>query len=251
MFVKNQRQWFTPPLAQEEADAFKSALRENGYTPAQVLPHAGYLINLANPEEDKQMFSLDSLVAEMKRCHAFGLDKIVLHPGSHLNAMGVPDALRRVGEALDFAHHESEGVCVVLENTAGQGSTVGSTLEELAGIIDATQDKSRVGVCLDTCHAFAAGYDLREPEKLAAFLDDAMRLFGKTMLRGFHFNDVRTALGGHWDRHMPLGDGLLGWETFGAFLRDGRCGDIPIVIETPEEERWPEEVRRLLEMTRA
>ena len=248
MFVKNQRQWFASDLPQEEIDGFKAAMRENGYTPAEVLPHAGYLINLANPEEEKQMLSLDSLVAEMRRCHALGLDKLVLHPGSHLNAMGVPEALRRVGEALNFAHHESEGVCVVLENTAGQGSTIGRTLEELAGIVEAVEDVSRVGICLDTCHAFAAGYDLREPENIVAFLDDATRLFGKTMLRGFHFNDVKTALGGHWDRHVPLGEGFLGWETFGAFLQDKRCADVPVVIETPEEERWPEEVRRLLEL---
>ncbi len=250
MFVKNQRQWIAPPLAQADADAFKTALAANGYTPAQVLPHAGYLINLANPDPDAQKRSLDSFVAELKRCHAFGLTALNLHPGSHLRLIPVSDALRRVGEAVNAALDETEGVRVVLENTAGQGGYLGQTLEELAAIIDVIKDRQRVGVCFDTCHAFAAGYELGTPENVAAFLDDVARLIGLDLFAGLHFNDTAGERGRHLDRHAPLGEGQLGWETFRAFVQDPRCENIPIVLETPDEDRWPDEVKRLLDMTK-
>ena len=248
MFVKNQRQWFAPPLAQGEIDAFKSALAENGYAPAQVLPHAGYLINLANPEEDARMASLDSFVAELRRCHALGLETLVVHPGNHLGASTVPDALRRVGESICHALAETEGVRVVLENTAGQGTALGRNLEELAAILDTVENRARVGVCLDTCHAFVSGRDLRAEGAAAKFLDDATRLFGNETLAGFHFNDAQGLPGSRLDRHAPLGEGRLGWDVFQTLLRDNRCANLPLILETPEEDRWPGEIRRLMEM---
>jgi len=245
LFVKNQQQWRVPPLAMGEAEAFKDALRENGYTPGRVLAHAGYLINIANPDHDKQMRAVDSLVAELRRCHALGLDALVLHPGSHLKLMDTPGALRRAAEAVNFALNESEGVRVVLENTAGQGGCLGGPLRDLAAVLEGVGDTARAGVCLDTCHAFAAGINMRGPENAVKFLDEAFRLFGPGMLAGMHFNDTQSECGSHLDRHAPLGAGKLGWETFHALLGDGRTDNIPVILETPEEELWPAEIRAL------
>ena len=245
LFVKNQRQWRAPPLATGEVAAFKEALRENGFTPARVLPHAGYLVNIANPGREEQARALDSLVAELRTCHELGLESLVLHPGSHLKLMDTPGALRRAGEAVQFALNESEGVRVVLENTAGQGGCLGGPLPELAAILDVVKDASRVGVCLDTCHAFAAGIDLRGPENAVKFLDVAHRLFGPGMLAGLHLNDTKSELGSRLDRHAPLGAGRLGWETFHALVRDGRIENIPAILETPEEDLWPAEILAL------
>lgn len=249
MFVKNQRQWIAADLTDAECDAFKAAMAENGYTPAQVLPHAGYLINLANPDPDAHQRSLDSFVAELKRCHALGLTMLNIHPGSHLQKISPDAALIRIADSINTALDQTHGVKIVVENTAGQGGYLGKSLEELAAITSRVNDQTRIGVCLDTCHAFTAGYDLRQPAQVTAFLDDTQRLLGKHMLAGLHLNDTIGDLGSHKDRHAPLGHGTLGWATFQTIMRDPRCANIPVILETPEEDRWPDEIRQLLDYT--
>ena len=246
LFVKNQRQWRAAPLAEGEAEAFQKALRENGYTPGMLLPHAGYLINIANPDHDKQMRAIDALVVELRRCRELGLASLNIHPGSHLKLMDAPDALRRVAGAVNSALGETEGVRIVLENTAGQGGCLGGALEELAAIIAGVKDIARVGVCLDTCHAHAAGIPVRGAQNAARLLDTAGRLFGPGLLAGMHLNDAKGEFGSRLDRHAPLGKGLLGWDTFHALASDRRTENIPLITETPDEEAWPVEIATLL-----
>ncbi|MCL1887647.1 MAG: deoxyribonuclease IV [Kiritimatiellaeota bacterium] len=245
MFVKNQLQWAARPVSRDDAEAFQAAMRKHGYTPAQVLPHAGYLINLATPDPAARRQALGAFVAELRRCHALGLSALNIHPGSHLGKIPLADAVQRVADAVNEALAETEGVRVVVENTAGQGGCLGGALEELAAVRGAVRDTGRLGFCLDTCHAFAAGIALDDPARL---LDRAFALLGAGSLAGLHFNDTAGEFGRHLDRHAQLGDGRLGWEVFRAFLQDARCEKIPVVIETPDESRWPGEVARLLEM---
>ncbi len=246
LFVKNQRQWVGKPLAQGDIEDFRQAMADAPYAAAQILPHAGYLINLANPDPEKHAKSMTSFLDELHRCEVLGLDRLNLHPGSHLNQLPVEAACDRVAESINAALAETTGVTIVIENTAGQGAYLGSKPAELGRIIAGVSDKSRVGICLDTAHTYAAGYDIATVDGLNRFLDEVDREVGLSYLRGMHLNDSKGTLGSHLDRHEELGKGCLGWEVFEAIARDARFENIPLILETPNDALWPEETRRLL-----
>ena len=245
LFTKNQRQWLAPELTPSQIEIFKQAMAEAGYSAAQVLPHDSYLINLGHPDEDGLEKSRESFFEEMHRCELFGLDRLNFHPGSHLKRIDEEGSLKRIAESINMALERSEGVTAVLENTAGQGSNLGFKFEHLAYIIDRVEDKSRVGVCLDTCHSFAAGYDLRTREACDATFAEFERIVGFKYLRGMHLNDAMRPLGSRIDRHSPLGDGEIGWECFKYIAGDARFDNIPLILETPDEERWAKEIEIL------
>lgn len=245
LFTKNQRQWHAPQLTSAQIEAFRSACAEAGYAPGVILPHDSYLINLGHPEREGLEKSRASFVEEMQRCEALGLDRLNFHPGSHLQKITSVQSLDRIAESINIALEQSRGVTAVIENTAGQGSNLGFAFEHLAYIIDKVEDKSRVGYCIDTCHAFAAGYDLRTAEACERTFAELDRVVGLGYLRGMHLNDAMKPLGSHVDRHAPLGEGQIGWECFRYIAADSRFDDIPLILETPDEARWPEEIARL------
>ena len=245
LFTKNQRQWLAPELTATQIDTFRKAMHDGGFNASQVLPHDSYLINLGHPDEEGLQKSRESFFEEMHRCELLGLDRLNFHPGSHLKRIDEEGSLRRIAESINMALDRSTGVTAVLENTAGQGSNLGFKFEHLAYIIDRIEDKSRVGVCLDTCHSFAAGYDLRTREACDATFAEFDRIVGFKYLRGMHLNDAMRPLGSHIDRHSPLGEGEIGWECFRYSASDERFNDIPLVLETPDESRWAEEIAKL------
>jgi len=248
MFVKNQRQWTAAPYADADIQAFKERMAADGYTARQILPHAGYLINLANPDEDAHAKSMASLLDELGRCMALGLDKLNFHPGSHLRLLTAEAACARVAESMNKAIARTSGVTLVVENTAGSGGNLGSTFEELRMILDGVDDKSRVGFCLDTMHAFAAGFDLRERDGFLRTMEHFDKTVGVGYLRGMHLNDSKVEFNSHKDRHESLGSGLLGLEVFRCIMKDSRFENMPLVLETPNEEIWEQEIRQLMEM---
>ncbi|MDD4997004.1 MAG: deoxyribonuclease IV [Syntrophales bacterium] len=245
LFTRNQRQWKAKTLSLEEITAFRTNCREEGYGPAQILAHDSYLINLGHPETGPLRKSREAFLAEMRRCEALGIALLNFHPGSHLRSSSEEECLARIAESIDRVLSETNGVTAVIENTAGQGSNLGFRFEQIARIIEGIGDQSRVGVCLDTAHAFAAGYDLRTPESFAASLEEFDRIIGFPYLRSAHLNDSKAALGCRVDRHAPLGKGNLGLETFRLIMNDGRFDGIPLILETPESDRWAEEIRLL------
>ena len=245
LFTKNQRQWAAPALTEAQIEAFRDACRECGYAAAQILPHDSYLINLGHPEAEGLAKSRESFFGEMARCEALGLDRLNFHPGSHLKKIGEEESLRRVAESINMALDRTRGVTAVIENTAGLGSNLGYSFEHLAYMIDRVEDKSRVGVCIDTCHAFAAGYDLATTEACERTFDEFDRTVGFAFLRGMHLNDAMKPLGSRVDRHAPLGEGSIGLDAFRYIARDSRFDGIPLILETPEEARWPEEIALL------
>ena len=245
LFTKNQRQWLAPQLTEQQIELFRSMMAEAGYAAAQILPHDSYLINLGHPEAEGLAKSRESFFEEMRRCELLGLDRLNFHPGSHLKKISEEESLTRIADSINMALERTHGVTAVIENTAGQGSNLGFRFEHLAYIIDRVEDKSRVGVCLDTCHTFAAGYDLRTREALDATFAEFERVVGFGYLRGMHLNDAMKPLGSHVDRHAPLGDGEIGWECFRYILGDKRFDDIPLILETPDEARWATEIETL------
>lgn len=248
MFTKNQMQWRATALSAANRTQFAASLQTNRFTPRQVLPHAGYLINLANPDEAAHAKALASFIGELMRCEELGLLMLNFHPGSHLRKIGPAAACRLVAEAINEALRQTRGVTVVIENTAGQGACLGATFEELAAMLAGVEDKRRIGVCLDTAHTFAAGFDIRTRDGFARTLDAFDRIVGFDYLRGMHLNDSKAGLDSHVDRHESLGKGQLGWEPFQWIMQDKRFANMPLVIETPNDDLWPEEVKRLLEM---
>lgn len=248
MFVKNQRQWTAAPCTAADKTSFSAQMKANGYSAAQVMPHAGYLINLANPDVTAHAKSMAALEDELQRCRALGLDKLNLHPGSHLRLITPKAACERVANSINAALKATAGVAVVIENTAGSGGNLGSTFEELRAIIDGVEDKSRVGVCLDTMHAFAAGYDLRQRDGFLKAMDHFTKIVGMNYLRGMHLNDSKVAFNSHVDRHESLGAGLLGLEVFKCIMKDARFTNMPLVLETPNEAIWTRELEMLMEM---
>ena len=251
LFTKNQRQWSAAPLAAAQIDAFRRACAEGGYAPAQILPHDTYLINLGHPEAAALEKSRAAFVEEMRRCEQLGLDRLNFHPGSHLRQISEEESLDRIAESINRALEATRGVTAVIENTAGQGSNLGYRFEHLAYLIDRVEDKSRVGVCIDTCHAFAAGYDLRSEEACAATFAELDRTVGLAYLRGMHLNDAMKPLGSRVDRHAPLGEGEIGLACFRYIARDPRFDGLPLILETPDEARWPAEIELLNSFVRS
>ena len=245
LFTKNQRQWIAPALTPAQIAIFKEAMAEAGFSAQQILPHDSYLINLGHPDEDGLQKSRESFFEEMQRCELLGLDRLNFHPGSHLKRISEEGSLDRIAESINMALERTKGVTAVLENTAGQGSNLGYKFEHLAYIIDRVEDKSRVGVCLDTCHSFAAGYDLRTKEACDATFAEFDRVIGFKYLRGMHLNDAMRPLGSHIDRHSPMGEGEIGIECFKYIASDPRFDNIPLILETPDEERWAQEIAQL------
>ena len=249
LFTKNQRQWQAPPLKDSEIASFKANCQKFGYAPHQILAHDSYLINLGQPDPEKRKKSLDAFIDEMTRCQQLGLDRLNFHPGSHLKLIHMDACLQRIAEGIMKALNETEGVAAVIENTAGQGSNVGFELEQIARIIEYTKADSRVKVCIDTCHSFAAGYDLKSEAGYKEFWKKFESLFGYERLGGIHLNDAMKPLGSKVDRHAPLGDGQLGWESFERIAADPNLDEVPIILETPEPDRWAEEIAHLKKFT--
>lgn len=242
LFTKNQRQWRAAPLSATSIEAFRRELEQAGINPSHVLPHDSYLINLGHPEEEGLARSREAFIDEMQRCEQLGLDRLNFHPGSHLKKISAEECLDRVAESINEALRVTHGVTAVIENTAGQGSNVGFAFWQLKRIIDGVEDKSRVGVCLDTCHSFAAGYDLSSELACERTFEEFDREVGFNFLRGVHLNDALRPLGSRIDRHAPLGEGQIGWSCFRFIARDGRFDDLPLILETPDESRWAEEI---------
>ena len=242
LFTKNQRQWRAAPLTTEIIDDFKAACEKYHYTPAQILPHDSYLINLGHPVEEALEKSREAFIDELARCQQLGLTLLNFHPGSHLLQIDEDKCLARIAESINIALAQTEGVTAVIENTAGQGSNLGFKFEHLAAIIDGVEDKSRVGVCIDTCHAFAAGYDLRTTEACAETFAEFDRIVGFQYLRGMHLNDAKSEFGSRVDRHQSLGLGNIGHDAFRFIMQDNRFDGIPLVLETTNPDIWGEEI---------
>ncbi|MBE6206044.1 MAG: deoxyribonuclease IV [Rikenellaceae bacterium] len=245
LFTKNQRQWVAPKLTSAQIDAFRRACDEYGFRPEQILPHDSYLINLGHPEAEGLAKSRESFFEEMARCEALGLDRLNFHPGSHLRKISEQESLQLIADSINMALERTQGVTAVIENTAGQGSNLGFDFEHLAYIIDRVEDKSRVGVCIDTCHAFAAGYDLSSEEGCDEVFTAFEQTVGFEYLKGMHLNDAMKPLGSRVDRHSPLGEGQLGITPFKYIMQDSRFDGIPLILETPDEARWAEEIALL------
>jgi deoxyribonuclease-4 len=245
MFTKSQRQWTAKPLKEEDIAEFKAYCEEYGYTADHILPHDGYLINLGNPEPEKREKSLNSFIDEMQRCHQLGLKLMNFHPGSHLKKISEEECLDLIAEGVNKAIAEVPEVIAVIENTAGQGTNLGYKFEHLAAIIDKIEDKSRVGVCLDTCHTFAAGYDMRTPGTFKQTFEEFDRIVGFNFLRGMHINDSKSTFGSRVDRHHSIGKGNLGIDFFKMLMADDRFDNIPLCLETIDSDLWQEEIELL------
>lgn len=245
LFTKNQRQWVSPPLSAKSIDAFKANCEKSGITPDFILPHDSYLINLGQPEEEALQKSRNAFFDEMKRCEQLGLKMLNFHPGSHLNKISLEDCLRRIAESINMALDQTHNVIAVIENTAGQGSNVGFSFQHIAYIIDKIEDKGRVGVCIDTCHTYSAGYDLKTEEGYQQTWKEFDETIGAHYLRAVHLNDTKKPFASRVDRHDSIGKGLLGMDFFQRFMRDPRFDDMPLILETPDETLWAEEIKLL------
>ncbi len=245
MFTKNQRQWSAPPISEASAAAFRANCEKFGFKPENILPHDTYLINLGQPDSEKRRRSLDAFIDELKRCNQLGLVKLNFHPGSHLNEVTMEEELKLIADSVREAVDTVPNVRAVFENTAGQGTNVGFAFSQIATMLELTDRPERVGVCLDTCHSYAAGYDLVSPEGYEKTFEEFERLIGFEFLHGMHLNDSKSVLGGRLDRHNSVGEGELGIDFFRRLMRDPRFDNIPLVLETPDEERWPDEIATL------
>lgn len=248
MFTKNQRQWVSKPYDDTTIRQFTENMAQCEYEPGHVLAHDSYLINVGNPEKEKREKSLAALTDELTRCGQLGLTMLNIHPGSHLKQITEEECCALIAQSINVALDKTEGVTVVLENTAGQGSNVGYTFEHLALIIDGVNDKSRIGCCIDTCHAFAAGYDIRTPKAWNETMETLDRVVGLKYLRGMHVNDAKSTFGSHVDRHHSIGEGNLGWKPFKHIMADPRLDELPMILETIDEKQWPDEIRKLSKM---
>lgn len=240
LFTKNQRQWVSKPLTAESINLFQQNCEKYGFLPEYILPHDSYLINLGHPEEEGLTKSRAAFLDEMQRCEQLGLKLLNFHPGSHLNKIDTEACLSRIAESINIALDKTKGVTAVIENTAGQGSNLGNEFWHLRYIIDKVEDKSRVGVCLDTCHTFTAGYN---------FLQDYDQVFnafeqevGFSFLRGIHLNDSKKEVGSRVDRHDSIGQGYIGNAFFERLMKDTRFDNLPIILETPDETLWAKEI---------
>ena len=260
LFTKNQRQWKAKPLSSESIEAFRKNLELSGIEPKHILPHDSYLINLGHPEDEKREKSLDAFIDELERCEQLGLDRLNFHPGSHLVKIPKRDkeyeqklkeaervCLERIAESMNIAIDKTKDskVKLVIENTAGQGSNLGYKFEHLAFLIDRVEDKSRVGVCIDTCHTFSAGYDLRTREAYDKTMKEFDEIVGFEYLMGMHINDSKAKFASKVDRHHSLGQGEIGWDAFRFIMNDDRMDDIPLILETIDDSIWEQEIKEL------
>lgn len=251
LFVKNPRQLRAPPLAPQTVQRFAEELESAAFQPEHVLPHDGYLINLGHPDKEKRTVYYEAFLAEMKRCEELGLRCLNIHPGAHLKGCSEDACLDTIAACINSALEQTRGVRVVVENTAGQGSAVGYRFEHLGRIVDRVEDKTRIGVCFDTCHAFAAGYDIRTPETYQQTITALDKAVGLSYLRGVHLNDARRELGSRVDRHESIGKGAIGRKGFANLMNDPRLDEIPMILETPDDQLWAKEIRMLYRMREA
>lgn len=245
LFTRNQRQWRSSPLSAKSITLFKERCAEYGFAPEHILPHDSYLINLGNPDAEGLAKSRDAFLDEMRRCEQLGLKLLNFHPGSHLNKMDPEACLALIADSINWTLAQTEGVTAVIENTAGQGTNLGYTFEQIAAIIERVEDKSRVGVCIDTAHTLASGYEIRTAEGFADTFRKFDEVIGFSYLRGIHLNDSKKELSTRVDRHDSVGKGVMGMELFRMLMKDPRFDDIPIILETPDESIWAEEIRLL------
>jgi len=245
LFTKNQRQWKAKPLDEETISLFKKNLETAEILPCHVLPHDSYLINLGHPEEEKRQKSLDAFIDEVQRCEQLGLDRLNFHPGSHLKKISTQECLERISNSMNETLEKTKDVTLVIENTAGQGSNLGFDFAHLGYLIENSIDKDRVGVCIDTCHMFTAGYDIRTREAYDKTWQEFDEIVGFKYLKGMHINDSKPELGSHVDRHDSLGKGKIGLDAFKFIMNDKRMDDIPLVLETIDDSIWDKEVELL------
>lgn len=243
MFTKNQRQWYAKSLTKENILLFKKNCKECGYKPEQILPHSSYLINLGHPEKDGIEKSRKSFIDEIKRCEALGLLYLNFHPGSHLRKISEKECIKRIAESINIAIDETKKVVCIIENTAGQGSNIGYKFEQLAQIIEFVKNKKRVGICLDTCHTFVSGYNLKNDTN--AVFDEFEKIVGFEYLKCMHLNDSKKKLGSKIDRHENIGKGEMGENVFKYIMNDKRFDDMPLILETPNSEIWSDEIKFL------
>ena len=242
LFTRNPSRWASKPISEKEAIAFKENCEKYGYTSNKILPHDSYLINLGAPEAEKLEKSREAFLDEMQRCEQLGLTMLNFHPGSHLNMMPADDCLDLIAASINLTLEKTSGVKAVIENTAGQGSNLGFSFEQIAHIIDKVEDKSRVGVCIDSCHAFAAGYNLSTIDGYADTWRRFDEIIGFKYLSGMHLNDTKKGLASKVDRHETLGNGVLGADFFSFLMNDPRMDNIPLILETPDESIWAQEI---------
>jgi deoxyribonuclease-4 len=245
LFTRNQRQWESTPLTKKSIETFKANCIKYGYKPEQILPHDSYLINLGHPEVEPLQKSRTAFLDEMQRCEQLGLDRLNFHPGSHLGKTDIDTCLKTIAESINWALDKTRGVIAVIENTAGQGTNMGHTFEQIRTIIDHVEDKSRVGVCIDTCHAFVAGYKMNTLEGYSLTWKKFGDIIGFEYLKGMHINDSKKEFASRVDRHDSLGKGFIGNELFQWIMNDPRLDGIPLILETPDEEIWAEEIAML------
>ena len=248
LFTKNQRQWAAKELESKDIDRWFKELEKSGIQTKHILPHDSYLINLGHPEIEAREKSLDSFIHEIRRCETLKLDRLNFHPGSHLRKISEEECLNNIADSMNRAIDATKDVKLVIENTAGQGSNLGYKFEHLAYIIDKIEDKSRVGVCIDTCHMFTAGYDIRTREAYDKTWNLFDEIVGRKYLMGMHINDSKPDLGSKVDRHDSLGVGKIGWDAFSFIMNDERMDDIPLVLETIDEEIWANEIKALYDL---
>lgn len=245
LFTKNQRRWEAKPLDQETIAKFQDACKKYGYSSDQILPHDSYLINLGHPEKSSLEKSKDAFLDELQRCQQLGLTLLNFHPGSHLKTIDEQDCLLRIAESINWALQQTTSVKAVIENTAGQGTNLGYNFEQLATIIEHVDDKSRVGICIDTCHAFVSGYDLRTVDACEKTFQTFSDIVGFEFLSAMHLNDSKVPLSSRVDRHAPLGAGEIGWPCFQYIMEDPRFNNIPMVLETTKSDIWADEIQQL------
>ncbi len=244
-FTKNQRRWDAKPLTTKSIALFKERCATLGFSPEQILPHDSYLINLGHPENDALTKSRLAFVDEIRRCQQLGLKYLNFHPGSHLRVLSESESLQRVAESINLAISETDDIVAVIETTAGQGSNLGHDFTQIAQIIDAVADKGRVGVCIDTCHIFAAGYPLTTQAECRQTFQEFADLVGFEYLCGMHLNDSKVVLGARVDRHQSLGQGEIGLEVFRYIMQDVRFRGVPLVLETIDDTKWAQEIQML------
>lgn len=248
LFTKNQKQWFSKALTDDNIQGFKENCEKFGFGPEHIMPHDSYLINLGNPVPENLKKSRSAFLDEMRRCEKLGIALLNFHPGAHLKQISEEECLDRIAESVNITLDKTEGVTAVIENTAGQGSNVGYTFEHLAYIIDRVEDKSRIGVCLDTCHTYSAGYDIKTEEGYKQTFKTFEQVVGFNYLKGLHLNDTKKEFASRVDRHHSIGIGLLGEEVFRRIMNDTRFDGMPIILETPDESLWKKEIALLYAM---
>ena len=251
LFTKNQKQWFAKPLTDENIHGFKENCEKYGYGPEHIMPHDSYLINMGNPDPEKRKLSRNSFLDEMRRCESLGIKLLNFHPGAHLKQISEDECLDLIAESVNITLEKTKGVTAVIENTAGQGSNVGYKFEHLAHIIDKVEDKSRIGVCLDTCHTYSAGYDIKTENGYKKTFEEFDKIVGFKYLKGIHLNDTKKEFASRVDRHDSIGQGLLGEELFKRMMNDSRFDDMPIVLETPDDSLWKQEIEWLYSLVKS